>query len=516
MEKTFLSRFAFLNKFIRTKIGIAVVVIFLLVIGYYLFFHHTVTYQFVTAKKGTITETVSLTGNTTPEQSVSLAFGSTGIISTTNSDLGKQVSAGQVLAELNMSDLLAGLHLAQANVSQQQAKLSSMQSGARPEDIALYKQQYTDASSALLITMNNAYLQIDSALLHYADTIFNNGTGALPTIKVMTQNKSIEQSIENERLIVGEKLDKWQGAMSNLNSASTDQQLSDARIIGRDAIDFSVAFFDHLGNIVGILDPNISGMPQATIDTDRSNINTAAQMAITGSSAEQAAYAAWTSASQTLVSQQSGSKSQDITAQQAAVAGAQASVESANAKIQNAEIIAPISGTITQFDAKIGQLATPNVPLISIMSDTGYEVDAGVSETDVGKILVNDTVTMTLDAFPNETFNGTVFYIAPSETNIQGVISYQIKISFNKPDARFKSGLTANINIQTKQKDNVLVLPQYAVLQNDVGNFVEVLTNNVVKQIPVTLGIQDQKGNVEIVSGVTEGEQVINIGLKVQ
>jgi len=108
-----------------------------------------------------------------------------------------------------------------------------------------------------------------------------------------------------------------------------------------------------------------------------------------------------------------------------------------------------------------------------------------------------------------------VFYIAPSETNTQGVVSYAIKISFDKADARLKSGLTANVTIETKHKDNVLLLPQYAILQNDAGTFVQTLENGkTVKEIPVTLGIRDQNGDVEIVSGVSEGMQVLNIGLK--
>jgi multidrug efflux pump subunit AcrA (membrane-fusion protein) len=123
---------------------------------------------------------------------------------------------------------------------------------------------------------------------------------------------------------------------------------------------------------------------------------------------------------------------------------------------------------------------------------------------------------MTLDAFPGETFTGTVFYIAPAQTNTQGVISYQIKIAFSKADPRLKSGLTANIDIQTKKEDNVLILPQYAILQNDDGTFVETLSGDTITTIPVTLGIQDQKGNVEVRTGVALGEQVINIGLKAQ
>jgi HlyD family secretion protein len=198
------------------------------------------------------------------------------------------------------------------------------------------------------------------------------------------------------------------------------------------------------------------------------------------------------------------------------VAQAQAGVANAEANLSGARIIAPISGVITELDAKVGQLASPSTPLVSIIGNGGFEVDAGVSEIDVGKLTVRNTVTMTLDAFPNETFAGSVFYIAPAQTNTQGVISYQIKISFNKADPRLKSGLTANIDIQTKHKDNVLILPQYAILQNDQGTFVEVLENKTVKQVPVTLGITDQKGDVEILSGVIFGEQVLNIGLKTQ
>ena len=177
------------------------------------------------------------------------------------------------------------------------------------------------------------------------------------------------------------------------------------------------------------------------------------------------------------------------------------------------EIVAPISGVVTQMDAKIGQIASPNTPLVSIISENNYEVDAFVPETDIGKIAVSDPVSMTFDAFPGQTFTGSVFYIDPAETVNQGVVDYKIKVSV-KDQTQLKSGLTANLDIQAVKKDNVFILPQYAVLQNDQGTFVEVTKNGKVENDPVTLGIQDQNGNVEVVSGVTLGEQVINIGLK--
>ena len=122
---------------------------------------------------------------------------------------------------------------------------------------------------------------------------------------------------------------------------------------------------------------------------------------------------------------------------------------------------------------------------------------------------------MTFDAFGTETFSGKVFYIDPAETITQGVVDYKIKVAFDTPDARMKSGLTANLDIQTKSDANALILPQYAILVNDSGTFVETLdAKKAVVTTPVTLGIQDENGNVEVLTGVTAGEQVLNIGLK--
>jgi len=93
-------------------------------------------------------------------------------------------------------------------------------------------------------------------------------------------------------------------------------------------------------------------------------------------------------------------------------------------------------------------------------------------------------------------------------------VDYLVKVSFNTPDARIKSGLTANLDIDTQTDANALILPQYAVIQNASGTYVDILQKGAETQVPVTLGLRDQNGNVEIATGVTKGEQVINVGLK--
>src|SRR4051812_45937971 len=116
------SFFLKLNKWTIGIIGLIV----LGVGAYFLFSNKSPTYQFITVERGAISESVSLTGNTTPEQDVSLSFGSSGIVSHIYSSLGKKVNAGQVLAQLNTSDLVAQLHNAQAGltIAKQQASAS--------------------------------------------------------------------------------------------------------------------------------------------------------------------------------------------------------------------------------------------------------------------------------------------------------------------------------------------------------------------------------------------------------
>jgi RND family efflux transporter MFP subunit len=299
-------------------------------------------------------------------------------------------------------------------------------------------------------------------------------------------------SMSRERAALADEMQTYRQSLQRAASSNPSTLLAYATAVARDVANF----LDKLAVAANDSDSSATATQIAALATARTGVTTL--------------LATLSSARDTYLTKSVGATS----LADASVEQARAGIAATEANFHGTKIVAPISGILTQQDAKVGQFASPGTPLVSIIGNGGFEADAGASETDIGKIAVGDKVTMTLDAFPGETFTGTVFYIAPAQTNTQGVVSYTVKISFEKPDPRLKSGLTANIDIQTKHKDNVLILPQYAILQNDAGTFVETLVDNKVKRNPITLGIQDRKGNVEILSGVTLGEQVLNIGLK--
>lgn len=457
----------------------SIAVLILLIGVWYFFGRSKPTYQFVEVTKGSVIQTVSVTGNTTPMKSVSLAFQNAGAIAQVYYNLGDKVSAGQVIAQLNTASLSASLAQAQGAYD---AAVASRSSTSLPEAATQARNTYLSAYTTL-----DTVLQNDIGVFFGGPTVY--GMQLLINAPIVGAGE-----LSKERAVLTNEMNTYQQALSTAVTNDPSTLLARATLVAQDTSNF-------LGNLSVAANDSQSGATSnqlALLATARSSVTTL--------------LATLSSARDSYLTKSIGATS----LADASVEQAQASIAAVQANLQGTRIIAPISGVITQQDAKVGQLASPGVPLVSIIGNTGFEVDTGVSDTDIGKLNVGNKITMTLDAFPNETFTGSVFYIAPAATNTQGVISYQVKISFDKIDQRLKSGLTANIDIQTKQANDALILPQYAILQNDNGTFVETLVNGVATTSPVTLGIQDQKGNVEIVSGVTLGEQVINIGLKAQ
>ncbi len=502
-----------MKNFLFSWKGIVILAV-LIVGGVSLFFvlHKSTSYKLITVTQGSITETVPATGNTTPIKSVSLGFQNSGTIAHVYYNLGDQVQAGTLIAELSTGNLYASLEQAKANLAVAQANLASVTAGTRPEQITIYKNTVLQDESALINAITSAYSVSDSAVHTSSDQLFTNPRTASAALTFTVPDATIANLVIQERVALEPILSAWNSQISSPTFNSTDPLLAAtqaAQNLGQ------VSTF--LNNISAALTKtqSSSSFSAATLNAYEASIDGARSGVVGALSSLTNAKTALVNAKGTLALAESGATTNDVAASEAQVQVAQATVANAQANLGNAEIIAPISGVLSQQDAKVGQVASPGIPLVSIMGNNGFEVDTGVSDTDVGKLVVGNPVTMTLDAFHGEIFTGSVFYIAPAETNTAGVINYLVKISFDKYDARLKSGLTANIDIQTKKKDNALILPQYAILQDDNGAFVKTLvTSSTTTTTPVTLGIQDESGNVEVISGVTLGEQVVNIGLK--
>ena len=493
-------------------------------IGAYLFWPEIPSYQFVTVERRAITETVSVTGNTMPTSDVSLGFGTSGTVTSVYTSIGKAVRKGQVLASLDTSDLHAQIRQAEATVSTQQAKLEGLKAGSRPEDIASSqasrdkaKQDLTNMYTGIWDSSIDGYAKANDAVRVQLDEFFSNDESNNPKLTYITSSSQAQIHAEAERVSVSAALNTWQAALAEGNPSHDALEALLQANIGQLAVlrQLLNSVSQTLALPAGLTDTTIASY-KANVSAALAEVNTATKNlnTITQNIASQKLTIAQLEAQLEL--KKAGSTPQDIAAQEAQVENALASLQSAQAKLKHAEIVSPIQGVIVTFEAKVGQYASPSTALVSIISADDFEIEAQVSEIDIGKVSIGNSVSMTLDAFPSEIFTGSVFYIDPAQTTVEGVVGYKIKVAFDTMDSRMKSGLTVNLDIATRNAQEALALPQYAILQNDDGTFVQVLETGVIKDLPVTLGLQDHEGFVEVRSGVTEGQQVINIGLKTQ
>lgn len=143
------------------------------------------------------------------------------------------------------------------------------------------------------------------------------------------------------------------------------------------------------------------------------------------------------------------------------------SVAKAETNLGYATITSPIDGVVLSKAVEEGQtvaasFSTPT--LFTIAQDlTDMRVIADVDEADIGEVKEGQRVTFTVDAFPNDTFNGQVTQVRQEATTESNVVTYEVVISAPNNDLKLKPGLTANVTIFTMEKKNVLAVPSKAL-----------------------------------------------------
>jgi len=477
----------------------------------------------ILAVRGTVVQEVRVTGQFKPAESVALGFERTGRVTRVVADIGDSVLPGSVLVVLDQSELSAQLAQARATVSVQQAKLDELKRGTRSESITISESKVqsaevslTEARHSFEDSIRDAYAKANDAVRSKVDVLFLNPQTS-PQLQFSVSDSQVKVNLESGRIDMERRLDAWAISVFAISSAtnltSYDAQAQDNLSFTRDFLSTAALA---LNNVTAG-----GSLTQTTIDGWRASVSsglTAVSSAITTLSAGREGYktaqSALAVAQNELALVKAGATAEEIAGQTAQVEQAEANVLAIEAQLSKTVIRSPIKGVVTTQDAKVGQIISPNVTVVSVISQSDLDIEANVPEVDVGKIQVGNPVTFTVDALPGEEFRGTLSHIDPAETVVDGVSNFKVKASLVEPNPRFKSGLTANLLIETLKKENVLVIPQYTITENETGTFVKLKNGEVFTDTPVTLGVRGENGLVEILSGIKEGDAVQNIGFK--
>ena len=234
-----------------------------------------------------------------------------------------------------------------------------------------------------------------------------------------------------------------------------------------------------------------------------------------------------------------------IAQQAAAVAAAQSVVASANRDVANTTLRAPVDGVVSVLNGAVGEFVSPSTGTSAlapgsdailpgtdgtsgaaaaaaatptrpggtqflVLNDINeFQVVLAFAETDAAGITLGQKVKVTFDAVPDLTLDGSVLSSAPTGTAISGVISYYVTVVLPMSDPRLKSGMTAEAEVLTKEIPDVLAVPSAAVHTQSGRSTVTVLeSDGTQRAIPVQIGATGD-GNTQIVTGLTEGQQVV-------
>ncbi len=209
------------------------------------------------------------------------------------------------------------------------------------------------------------------------------------------------------------------------------------------------------------------------------------------------------------------------------VTTASQSVQKAQTNLGYATITSPIDGVVLSKSVEEGQTvaASFNTPeLFTIAQDlTNMRVIADIDEADIGGVKEGQRVTFTVDAFPDDQFEGQVTQVRQQATTESNVVTYEVVISAPNKDLKLKPGLTANVTIYTLEKNDVLVVPAKALrftinealiskdqkIEDCPGNHkLWTLEGNTFKAHAVETGTTNGM-TTEIVSGISAGTEVL-------
>lgn len=398
--------------------------------------------------RGNIVSTVSATGSIEPERQVELAFKSAGRVAEVLVEEGDTVTAGQILARLETTDLELALAQAEANLRINLARLEQVRKGPDESDVMAAKAQLESAQAAY------------------------------------------------RQLLAGPTEDQKRAAAAAVERA-------------RAALEQAQAAYDQVANLPNVaMLPQSVQLRQATIELEAAEAQYRTTIAPPTEAEIAQAQAQIAQAQANLDRLLKGPSEEEIAIAEAQVAQAQAAVEQARLNLENATLVAPFDGVVARVNVEPGELVAGSaMPAIVLIDPSRFHIDVKVDEVDIGHVKEQQPVEVTVDALPDITIMGHIERISPIAQAAGGVVSYDVMIVIDETDAPLRAGMTATANIVTTELNDVVVVPNRLILVDRENNktYVEKVVDGVPVRTEVVIGARNDQYS-QIVRGIDEGD----------
>jgi len=483
---------------IRRKRTWGILIIVLLVSSYFIFKTPASVLNTVTdvAKLSDLKQTVLATGQVVSNTDLNLSFKSSGVLKSLKVKVGDKVKAGQVLATLDGESEQAALTSARGALAGAQARLKRTIEGASNEEIALAEVNYKQTKLTQDQLVSAAYQNL---LNSKPEAVPKNGTSDyIAPIISGTYNLGKEGTINlTSYYSVG-------GTSFTVSGLTTGSGVSNT-IIAQPIGDSGLFITFPNNTNINVTDWTIE-IPNKKAATYLTNLN-AYQTAVSQ------AKSAIDQSAAGLALKKAAARSSDIDLANADILSAQGQVEGAQAHYNDTIITAPADGTITSIDVKIGEQIMPQKNAIVLQDISNIYIETNVNEANISNLSIGLPIDITYDSFGTDRiFKGNITKIDPSSTLVSGVVNYKVTASTEQL-SELRPGMTANMTIKIKEKANVLAIPSRSIVTDDKGNRnIRIITNSRTKKyksVPVVTGLEGDGGVVEVLSGLSVGDEFV-------
>jgi HlyD family secretion protein len=406
--------------------------------------------------RATLSAVIESSGSASPESSITLSFGAAGTVNKVNVQLGDLVKQGDVLAEIDTTDLELAVAQAEQDYLSQQATYS-MTVDPDPADMAAAKLSVSNAAAAYQLAQQKYKVNSTDSVMLSCNNL-----------------DSVKKTYDDAQTAYNNYISNWRVQVNG--TAEISQEKSQ-------------------------LDRAKAAYEQAVINCNlaKSSVN---------DTGIKSAYASLVQAKANLESLQNPSE-RTLTAAKIQLEQAELALEEAQQALEDAKIVAPFDGMITDITAVVG--GSGSSASIELTDVGQYHVDVLVDETEIGQVQVGQQANITFDALSDVTVTGEVARIDPAGTVSNGVVNYLVRVNLDPTDAALRSDMTANVQVVLDTHTDVLAVPGTAIRSDGQSYYVNVVgADGTAQRVAVTTGYTD--GELTEVSGDLQEGQTVYLG----
>lgn len=471
--------------------------------------------QTASVESGSLTSELSSSGNTRSGQSTTIAWKTSGEVSEVSLKPGDLVQEDQVLAEIDPTTLPTEMIKARQDLIDAQQALDDLLNSTMQQAEAL--QAVEDAQQNLdnlrVITaeeLSQAQLAVADAqesLVNAQKTRarmnYPHTTNELIIEKAETDyrlaKKAYKEALDNYQQVADKKLINRERAMALNSLVAAEQAMNNAFAT------YNWYLQDYTTNDIAQADGELA-VAQANLEAAQAKYDSLKN----GTSAAETALAEATlaDAQRQWERAKNGPTQEDIDA-------AQAAIDAAQATLDQARLLAPFAGTITEVNVRTGDLVNAGDPAFRIDDLSSIYIDLSISEVDLASIKVGQPATLEFDAIADREYSGEITEIGMIGTVSQGVVNYPVTVRITDADEAIRPGMTASVTIITDRVDNALLVPNKAIRTSSGQKSVTVLFEGQQITVPITVGLVGSSMTQVISDQLREGDVVVINGTTV-